>query len=110
MWGETASGLQDRPSSMDDLRFPYTPKCSTPGCDQHALYKVAALWSDGTSRELKNYGLACALPRDSQLMRGRLHREGLTLAEGESVGPVGLYRLEFGRRDADLPRLPDHET
>ena len=35
-----------------------------------AIYKIAAAWSDGTSRELKNYGLACETHRDSVTRRG----------------------------------------
>lgn len=92
----------------DTQTFHYQPKCSAPQCNQPAAYKVAAPWSNGTSHELKNYGLACEEHRDSQLARAQLHREGLALAEGETVGSVGLYKLEPGRRDATLQRLPDH--
>jgi hypothetical protein len=92
---------------METLPFHYQPKCSAPGCDRVAVYKVAASWSDGTSRELKNYGLACEQHRETQLARARSHREGLKLAEGELVGEVGLYQLLPGLRDAELTRLPD---
>ncbi len=45
---------------MDETKpFCYSPGCSAPACDRPAVYKIAAEWSDGTSRELKNYGLAC---------------------------------------------------
>jgi hypothetical protein len=88
--------------------FRYVVRCSAPGCNQPASYKVAAPWSNGTSHELKNYGLACEAHRDSQLALARVHREGLPLAEGETVGAVGLYHLEPGRRDVALRRLPDH--
>ncbi len=67
-----------------------------------------ASWSNGKSRELKNYGLACEAHRDSQLALAQLHRLGLKLAEGETVGTVGLHELAMGSRDADLARLPDH--
>ena len=91
-------------------RFDYTPICSAAGCGAEAIYKIAAPWSDGKSRELKNYGLACESHRDSQLARGKIHREGLRLAEGESVGPTGVYRLEPGAIDAKLSRMPDHDA
>jgi hypothetical protein len=94
---------------MAESVFQYLPACSDPKCKEPAVYKVGAVWSDGTSRELKNYGLACEAHRDSQLDRARSHRDGLKLAEGESVGPVALYILEHGRRDRDLiqtERLP----
>jgi hypothetical protein len=88
--------------------FQYQPKCSAPGCGEPAVFKVAAAWNSGASHELKTYGLACEAHRDSQLARAHVHRQGLRLAEGESIGPVGLYAVEAGRRDAELKRLPDH--
>jgi hypothetical protein len=88
--------------------FHYRPTCSAPGCTDPASYKVAAAWSDGTSWELKNYGLACEGHRASQLARARLHREGLALADGEVIGQVGLFELRPDTRDSQLPRLPEH--
>ncbi len=93
---------------MDIPPFRYSLTCSSPECGQPAIYKVAAPWSHGRSHELKNYGLACESHRDSLLTRAKLHRQGLTTAEGEAVGPVGLYGLAAGRRDVQLTRLPDH--
>lgn len=92
----------------DDRAFYYVPRCSSPGCGEAAVYKMAAPWSNGTSHELKNYGLACPSHRDSQLALAQLHRDGLALADGETVGSVGLYHLDPGTRDVDLTRLPDH--
>ncbi|WP_406693594.1 hypothetical protein V5E97_21405 [Singulisphaera sp. Ch08] len=93
---------------MEKTTFHYQPICSAPHCDNSAVYKVAAPWSNGRSRELKSYGLACEAHRDSQLALAQLHRQGLKLAEGETIGPVGLYELAAGKRDAELSRLPDH--
>ena len=93
---------------MEQPEFHYQPRCSATHCDKPAFFKVAAPWSNGTSHELKNYGLACESHRDSMLARARLHRQGLSLAEGETLGTVGLYRLETDKRDAALTRLPDH--
>ena len=92
---------------MHDQRFHYQPLCTFPGCGRPAEFKVAAPWSDGTSHELKNYGLACAQHQAEQLSRARSHREGLTLAEGESIGPVALYQLRPGVRDRELTRVAD---
>lgn len=91
---------------MDRPPFHYQPMCSMPGCSRHALYKVAAPWSDGTSRELKNYGLTCEEHRAELLDRAKSVRGGLRLAEGETVGDVGLYQLLPGVRDRELTRLP----
>ena len=92
---------------MDEYVFRYRPLCSTEGCSEPVVYKVAACWSDGTSREMKNYGLACEIHRDAQLERGRLHRQELALGEGETLGPAELYRLVPGQLDSVLPLLPD---
>ena len=92
---------------MDDYVFRYQPICSAERCERPALFKVAAPWSDGTSRELKNYGLACQAHHDLILARAQLHRHDLPLAERETIGPVGLYQLVNGSRDAELSRLPD---
>ncbi len=93
---------------METQTFRYQPTCSARGCESPASYKVAASWSDGTSWELKNYGLACEAHKASQLTRARLHREGLVLADGEVIGEVGLFALRPDARDAELVRLPDH--
>ena len=92
---------------MEKNAFEYHPTCSAPDCDQPAVYKVAAPWSNGTSRELKNYGLACEAHRETQLALAQVHRKDLKLAEGETVGQVGLYKVVPGKRDAELPRLPE---
>ena len=94
---------------MDMVEFHYTPTCSAPNCRNEALYKVAATWSSGPSWELKNYGLACDEHRHSQLMRGRLHRQDLAPADDEVVGEVGLYRLDPGKHDPALNRMPEYD-
>jgi hypothetical protein len=86
-------------------QFRYRPGCSAPGCAAPALYKIAATWSGGSSRELKNYGLACELHRQEALATARAHLEGLRLAEGEMVGSLDLYLLREGCRDAELVPL-----
>jgi hypothetical protein len=93
---------------METKEFQYHPRCSSPRCVEPALYKIAAAWSNGSSRELKNYGLACEAHRDSQLARAQIHSQGVALAEGETVGKVGVYRLKTGVRDVALVRLADH--
>jgi hypothetical protein len=82
--------------------FHYRPGCSANQCPKPAVYKIAATWSDGSSGELKNYGLACEQHREEQLSVARRHHQGLRLAEAETVGPVQLYLLRPGCRDVDL--------
>ena len=76
----------------DDATFRYTPKCSSPRCGKPAVFKVAAPWSNGTSRELKNYGLACEAHRDSLF----------ALAQGPPPG-TGAGRGRDGRARRALP-------
>jgi hypothetical protein len=95
---------------LEETLFRYRPMCSHPDCGQPAAFKVGAVWSDGTSRELKNYGLACEAHRQSQLQRARTNRDGLKVADGETVGPVALFVLEPGRRDTELTQVPDSGT
>jgi hypothetical protein len=85
--------------------FRYRPGCSRPGCDRPAVYKIAASWSDGSSRELKNYGLACDQHRDQELAAAQGRHEVLRRGDDETVAPVELYRLISGCRDRDLEPL-----
>lgn len=87
--------------------FRYKPMCSNRGCSEPAVYKVGAIWSDATSREIKNYGLSCERHRQTQLERAQQHRDGLRLADGETVGPVSLFVLASGRRDSELSQVDD---
>ncbi len=90
---------------MDESRFAYQMCCSAEGCDQPVKYKIAAVWTDGTSCELKTYGLACEAHSASLLAAAQARRAALVLADGEQVEPVGVYRLTPGCRDAGLDRL-----
>lgn len=90
--------------------FEYVPKCSVAGCDHPAAYKIAAPWSDGSARELKNYGVCCVEHRDHELALARKRREGLRLAEGETVGPVGLYKLTPGSLDSQLTKVGEGKS
>jgi hypothetical protein len=87
---------------MDHPPFRYTPKCSTLGCGRPGLFKVAAPWSYGNINELKNYGVCCEEHRASLHNRARAESAKLYVAEGEGVGPVGVYPILPGARDADL--------
>jgi hypothetical protein len=90
--------------------FRYRPACSAAGCESPAIYKIAATWSGSASRELKNYGLACEQHRDQVFATARSHHERLRLAEDEKVGPLELYVLRGGCRDAELIPLPSRAS
>ncbi len=88
--------------AVDQLAFHYLPLCSHPECERPARFKIAAPWSFGAGRELKNYGLTCDLHREQLLARATLRAEALAAAEGEQVGKVAVYPLLPGLRDAEL--------
>jgi hypothetical protein len=90
---------------MDSVPFTYQPTCDSPGCDRPAIYKIAAEWTYGDLSELKNYGMACDACVKDRLESARRRREGIRLAEGEQLGPIGAYRLMPGVRDRDLPKV-----
>jgi hypothetical protein len=90
--------------------FRYRPGCGAPGCNTPALYKIAASWSDGSSRELKNYGLACDQHRDQELAAARRRHDRLPRCEDETVAPVELYKLIPGCRDQDLEPLTSKQS
>jgi hypothetical protein len=93
---------------MEQLEpFRYRASCSASRCDQPAVYKIAATWSDGSSHELKNYGLTCAAHRDSGLEAARRRHQGLKLSDQEIVGPLEVYVLRSACRDAELIRFRD---
>jgi hypothetical protein len=84
-------------------------RCSMPDCQESAVYKIAAPWSDGRFSELKTYGHACSkhlgpVFRDSDIRRARYKA-----APGESIDELAIYRYEPGRRDRQLQRLRDLE-
>jgi len=88
---------------------PYPIYCYTKDCPNLAVYKIAARWSDGVIRELKTYALCCAdcLPRWFQQSRDK--QAACRLTAGETLEAVGIYKLERGRRDQKLTRVPDVE-
>ncbi len=101
-----------------------------PGCRAPAVYKIAATWSDGSSRELKNYGLACEGHRDQELAdrpapsrgpearRGRDGRAGraLSAASGHprrragAAASICRFPGRQGRASPGLARLNGHAT
>jgi hypothetical protein len=93
---------------MDQI--PYVVRCTAQGCHEPATYKIAAEWSDGTTKELKTYGLACESHLQLLFRRSRDRQRGYRLAEGESLGAPAVFRIEQGRRDRELVRMPDLEA
>lgn len=88
---------------------PYAVLCYTPGCDQPAVYKVAARWSDGVTSELKTYGLACEVCLPAWFARARERQKVCRRAAGETLEKPGIYGIERGQRDQQLDRRQDLE-
>lgn len=87
--------------------YHYTPVCDVEGCEHPATHKVAASWTDGTYRELKNFGVYCEMHAEDELEDARRRQRAVVPAPGESVGPARLYQLSEGRRDAELIPVAD---
>jgi len=87
----------------------YPVRCHTPGCEELAVYKIAARWSDGVTQELKTYGLTCATCLAESFRRSRVKQAACRLAPGETLESPGIYELVRGRRDPQLGRRTDLE-
>jgi hypothetical protein len=68
-------------------------KCSVPDCDKEASAKVAAPWTFGRFAELKTYGYACPAHTDEVVEKAEVRSKPPHLAEGETLGQVGIYDL-----------------
>ncbi|HEY1186863.1 MAG TPA: hypothetical protein VGE74_04355 [Gemmata sp.] len=86
---------------------PYPVLCYAPGCGAPALYKLAAKWSDGTTAELKTYGLSCAACLPQLFALAHQKRAACRLAVGETLDVPSVYELARGGRDRALTRRPD---
>jgi hypothetical protein len=89
---------------------PYPVICYAPGCRNEAAFKVAAQWSDGITRELKTYSLACPACLADLYARARAKRAACRLAPGETLEEPGIYELHRGERDRLLQRRTDLEA
>jgi hypothetical protein len=88
---------------------PYPVLCYTKGCQQKAVYKVAAHWSDGQTGELKTYALACPDCLAAWFRKSRAKQSACHKAPGEVLEPPGVYYLARGQRDQQLRRAMDVE-
>ncbi len=89
---------------------PYPVVCYAVGCEAPAVYKIAAKWSDGTTNELKTYGLTCGACLARQFATAMAKRAACRLAAGEILDAPGVYELHRGGRDRALIRRPDLEA
>jgi hypothetical protein len=80
-------------------------RCSVPGCQEPAAYKIAAPWSDGSFSELKGYGFACSDHLGSVFRDAEQRHLHYAPTPGETVEEIGIYKFEQGKRDRQLQRL-----
>jgi hypothetical protein len=87
----------------------YQVQCYANGCSREAEYKIAAEWSDGVTRELKTYALACpeCLP---ELYKSALSKKAACrIANGETLGDPQVFEMRRGARDRELVRRAELE-
>ena len=89
---------------------PYPVRCYCRGCEQLAIYKIAARWSDGVTHELKTYALSCADCLEEQYRQSRIKQRACRLAKGETLETPSIFELARGERDQRLRRCEDLET
>ncbi len=87
----------------------YPIECGGPDCLAPALFKIAAEWSDGPTRELKTYFLCCPDCVESHLPRAVEKQRACRLAPREALSAPGIYELYRGAADHGLVRRPDLE-
>lgn len=79
--------------------------CSLSHCNEPAVYKIAAHWSDGSFSELKSYGFACSDHLGPVFRQAEGRRQDYEPRPGEAVEEIALYKFEQGKRDRQLQRL-----
>jgi hypothetical protein len=89
---------------------PYPVICYAKGCPREAVFKIAARWSDGVTRELKTYFLACAECLPGLFRMARIKKAECRLAAVETLGDPEVFEMTRGRRDRDLVRRPELEV
>ena len=86
---------------------PYAVCCYR--CGAPAVYKIAARWRDGVTRELQTYGLACEDCLADWFRRSCQRQAACRRAPGETLEAPGIYELARGRRDRELIRRTELE-
>ena len=84
-------------------------RCSSHSCEEPAVYKIAAPWSDGRFSELKTYGFACVDHLKDVLRSAEARWLDYEPVKGEVVQDIGIYRYETGKSDRQLQRDEDIE-
>jgi hypothetical protein len=89
---------------------PYRVVCYSRDCDADAFYKIAAVWSDGLTSELKTYSLCCAKCLGEAFADAKRRLASCRLALGESLGQPQIFEFVRGAVDRTLKRREDLEV
>jgi hypothetical protein len=87
----------------------YPILCYTRVCTADATVKIAAVWSDGLTQELKTYSLCCPNCVTLQFQQAIRRQAACRLEKGESLSVPRIYELSRGVSGASLPRRVDLE-
>lgn len=88
---------------------PYRVMCHSRDCPSEADFKIAARWSDGVTRELKTYFLACGRCLPGLYAKSLVKKRACRLTPGESIGDPEVFELIRGQRDVELVRREELE-
>jgi len=88
---------------------PYRVICGNK-CNRDAAFKIAARWSDGVTRELKTYFLACDACVGKLYAKAVVKKTACRLTADESLGDPEVFELTRGHRDHELVRRSELET
>jgi hypothetical protein len=87
-------------------RSSYVVRCD---CAALARYKIAAVWSDGNTCELKTYALACENCLSRAYREACQRRQKCRLSPGETLERPWVYELVCGCPWGQLQRRPELE-
>ena len=88
---------------------PYPVLCYAEGCTREAAYKIAARWSDGVTRELKTYFLACPECVAKLYPIAKRKKAACRLTAGETLDEPQVFEMQRGSRDQQLVHRPELE-
>lgn len=88
----------------------YRVMCTNKKCSREAAFKIASRWSDGVTRELKTYFLACEGCVSELFAQALAKKAVCRLAADESLSEPEVFELTRGHRDQQLVRRKELET
>ncbi len=82
---------------------PYPIYCYQKGCGKPAEFKIAALWSDGVTHELKTYALTCGECLPEFFRQSRTKNADYRRAPGETLGCPASMRCSAAFATSRFP-------